>query len=114
MDFRPVSPEVSVTGQIELAEIPAVAEAGFRAIICNRPDGEAADQPPSDAIRRAAADAGLAFRYIPVIPGQVSEANVAAFARALDELPGAILAYCRSGARSANLWALAEERRRAR
>jgi sulfide:quinone oxidoreductase len=49
-----------------------------------------------------------------VVPGQLTEAEVKAFAAALDELPSEILAYCRSGARSANLWSLAEERRRAR
>jgi sulfide:quinone oxidoreductase len=114
MDIKQVSPEVSVSGQIKLADIPAIVAAGFSAIICNRPDGEAPDQPPSDAIGRAATKAGLDFRYIPVVPGQLTEAEVKAFAAALDELPSEILAYCRSGARSANLWSLAEERRRAR
>jgi sulfide:quinone oxidoreductase len=37
---------------------------------------------------------------------------VAAFARALDEIEGPVLAFCRTGTRSATLWALAEAQRR--
>jgi sulfide:quinone oxidoreductase len=114
MDIRHLSPGLAVSGQIEAADVAEIAAAGFRTIICNRPDGEAADQPSSGAIRRAASAAGLAFRYIPIIPGQLTEDDVAEFAKALDSLPGDILAYCRSGARSTNLWSLAQESRRGR
>ena len=114
MNYKHLTPELAITGQIKASDIPAIAAAGFRAIICNRPDGEGFGQPSSDAIGRAAAEAGLAFRYIPIRPGQAAQQAVDAFARALDELPGEVLAYCASGARSANLCAMAQARRRGR
>ena len=48
------------------ADVPALAAAGYRAIICNRPDGEAPDQPPFAVIAEAAQRAGLPVRYLPV------------------------------------------------
>lgn len=83
------------------------AQAGFRSIVSNRPDREDADQPNWAEIERAAGEAGLKARHIPVTPGAIGESEVARFAAALDELPGPVLAFCRTGARSASLWALA-------
>ena len=42
--------------------------------------------------------------------GKVTDADVAAFAKALDELRGPVLGFCRTGTRSATLWSLAEAR----
>jgi sulfide:quinone oxidoreductase len=80
--------------------------------VCNRPDGEGLDQPPFADIERAADDAGISIRYIPVVSGRISEEDVAQFGRALDELPSPVLAYCRIGARSATLWALSQRGKR--
>ena len=54
------------------------------------------------AVRRAA----LEYRYIPVVSGSISDSQAQDFAAALAELPGPILAFCRSGMRSTMLWAL--------
>ncbi|CDF85541.1 hypothetical protein PKB_4216 [Pseudomonas knackmussii B13] len=102
----------AVAAQIRPEDIPELAAAGFRTLICNRPDGEAADQPGSDAIARAAQAHGIDFVHIPVVSGAIDEAAVAAFATALAERPGPLLAYCRSGMRSASLWALSQADRR--
>ena len=59
------------------------------------------------AVRAAAQAAGLAYRYLPVPPGYHSPDEVAAMAALLDELPGPVLAYCRSGARSTRLYVAA-------
>ncbi|MDJ0639843.1 MAG: TIGR01244 family sulfur transferase, partial [Paracoccaceae bacterium] len=107
MDFRTIDSGLAVSPQIELAEVSAVAEAGYKSIICNRPDGEAADQPTHEEMRRAAEQAGLEFRYLPVTPGMVMDETAADFGTALTELPGPVLAYCRTGTRSATLWSLA-------
>ncbi len=112
MDTRQIDDSLSVGPQITAAEVAELARAGFRAIICNRPDGEGADQPGHDEIAAAAGAAGLAFRYLPVTPGMVTDETAAAFAVALRELPGPVMAYCRTGTRSATLWSLAETRRR--
>ena len=109
MDIRRISEDYAVTGQITSADVPALAAAGFRTLICNRPDGEQPDQPRAREIEAAARAAGLEFRFIPVVSGQLTHDDVAEMARALHEAPGPVLAYCRSGARSTQLHALASQ-----
>ena len=109
MEYRQISEDYSVSGQITPEEIAAVKEAGFRSVICNRPDDEQPGQPSADSVRLAAEAAGLEFRYIPVISGQLTGQNVADQAAALDELEGPVFAYCRSGARCTNLYGLVRE-----
>ena len=111
MQTKPLTDQLSVTAQLAVADLAQAAAQGFRGIINNRPDGEAPDQPRSDELAAAAARHGLAYRYIPVVPGQLQEAQVDAFAEALGELPGPLLAFCRTGTRSTTLWALQAARR---
>ena len=66
-------------------------------------------QPSHDSIKAAAEAAGLAFRYIPVISGQMTMDNVQDQAKALDGLEGPVFAYCRSGTRCANLFAAVQQ-----
>jgi len=108
MDAKPISDRLSVAGQIRPDDLTGIANAGYRAIICNRPDGEAPDQPSFEEIEAAADAQGLEARYMPVASGRVRDEDAHAFGAALKELPGPILAYCRSGTRSATLWSLAE------
>lgn len=109
MDTKPITEALSVAGQIAADDLAAIRDAGFRAIVCNRPDGEAADQPPFADIAAAARAAGLEARYLPVVSGQLTDEDAAAFRRLMDELPKPVLAYCRSGTRSGQLWARAQE-----
>jgi sulfide:quinone oxidoreductase len=106
MSIRKLSDEVSVAGQITADDVPVLASHGFRAIVCNRPDGESHGQPPAAEIKAAAALAGLEFRYIPVHHNG-SSMPAAEFRAALEELPKPVLAYCRSGARSGMLYSAA-------
>jgi uncharacterized protein (TIGR01244 family) len=99
MTHQPVTGDFSVSPQITPQEVAAIARDGFRSIICNRPDGEAADQTPHAMIEAEAAKAGLEFRHIPVISGAMTQEDVDAMAAALKELPAPVFAYCRSGAR---------------
>lgn len=108
MDIRKLSDSLSVSPQISAADCAALAAQGFRSVIVNRPDGEGADQPGHEEIARAAAAAGLALRYLPVVPGQIEDLAGQQFGQALAELPGPTLAYCRTGMRSATLWALSQ------
>jgi len=108
-----ITPLLSVSPQIAEADLELLAARGFRAIVNNRPDGEAADQPAGAVIAAAAQRRGLDYRAVPVVPGQIGEEDVAAFARALAEAKGPVLAYCRTGTRSISLWALSEAERRA-
>jgi sulfide:quinone oxidoreductase len=112
MNTARITDSISVSPQIAVSDIEAIKAAGFRAVICNRPDGEAGDQTTFDEIEAAARAAGLEARYLPVATGMVRDEDAEAFGAALRELPGPVLAYCRSGTRSATLWSLAEAKSR--
>jgi uncharacterized protein (TIGR01244 family) len=105
-DIRRLSATYAVAPQLEIEDLPTLAAAGFRTVIANRPDGEASGQPSMDEVEAAATAAGLAFTRIP-IAGPPALGAVEATAAAMAAAPGPILAYCRSGTRSATLWALA-------
>jgi sulfide:quinone oxidoreductase len=108
MDIKYITPELGVSGQIQPADVTALKAAGFRAIICNRPDGEAGDQPAFAEIATVAAAAGVECEYLPTSPGKVAPEDAARFAALMNSLPGPVFAFCRSGMRSATLWSLAE------
>jgi uncharacterized protein (TIGR01244 family) len=111
MTIRKIDDAVSVAPQIAPEDVPGLAAAGFKAIVNNRPDGEDFSQPDGEDIRRAAQEAGLGYAAIPVTHAGFSAAQVEAMVEALDAAGGPVLAYCRSGTRSCNLWALAEASR---
>lgn len=107
-DFRRVTPEFSVSPQLALPDFAAAAAAGFTTIINNRPDGEAPGQLSSEEARAAAEAVGLTYRHIPV-RGAPSMAAAAEMSAALEAArAGPVLAYCRSGTRSATVWAMAQ------
>ncbi|MDF1776164.1 MAG: TIGR01244 family sulfur transferase [Rhizobiaceae bacterium] len=106
MDIRPITKKLAVSPQILASDVGYIADIGFRSIICNRPDGESPDQPSFSEIEAAAKKAGLEVRYLPIVAGQMQPGDPADFAAALTEMPGPVLAYCRTGTRSATLWAL--------
>lgn len=110
--FKWLTLDVAVAEQLTAADIGAVAAAGFRSVINNRPDGEAPDQPASARLAAAATGRGLEYGYQPVVSGQITAADAAAFGRLLSELPRPVLAFCRTGTRSSILWALSEAARR--
>jgi TIGR01244 family protein len=114
MDIKKITDKFSVTPQITPDEIDAIKETGFKAIICNRPDGEGPDQPTFEEIETAAKKAGLEVAYVPVQSGMVRDEDVEAFGAALKDLPRPVLGYCRTGTRSATLWSLHEAKKRSR
>lgn len=108
MDIKTLTATVSVTPQITASNLAVIKDAGFRAIICNRPDGEGADQPTFAEIEKAAKKVGIEASYQPIVSGQVSDEDATTFATAAANLPGPVLAYCRTGTRSATLWSLSQ------
>lgn len=109
--IKKLSDSVSVSAFVPPEEIPGLA-GHFRTVINNRPDGEEPGQASSAQIEAAARGAGLRYVHIPVVPGQMTGAEVVAFSKALEDEPGPVLAFCRSGMRSASLWALSQAGRR--
>ena len=110
MDLKRISDALSVSGQISPADVAELKAQGFRSIVCNRPDGEGADQPTFEEIHEAADAVGLAARYLPVKSGLVQDEDAVAFGTALRELPGPVFAYCRTGTRSVTLWSLSQSK----
>lgn len=108
MQAKAISNSLSVSEQVRSADIAAIAAAGFRSIICNRPDGEGADQPSFAEIAAAAKERGIEAAYLPVVSGKVSDEDAQAFGRLIETLPKPVFAFCRTGTRSATLWSLSE------
>jgi len=108
MDIKPISDTLSLSEQLQLSDIATLGQKGYRSIMCNRPDGEAADQPTFDEIKAVAEPLGLDVRYLPVVPGQIKDDEVVAFSQSMQELPKPTLAFCRTGTRSATLWSLSQ------
>lgn len=106
-DIRTINESISVAPQITPDDIAALKAAGFVAIVNNRPDEEEHGQPDGDAIRAAAEAAGLSYAAIPVTHAGFSHPQIDAMTQVLVAADGPVLAYCRSGTRSCNLWALA-------
>jgi uncharacterized protein (TIGR01244 family) len=106
--IRKVDDSISVAPQIAVEDIAAIKEAGFTAIVNNRPDDEEAGQIAGNAIRDAALAAGLTYAAIPITPSGFSYPQIEAMADVLAGADGPVLAFCRSGTRSCNLWALAQ------
>ena len=94
--------------QLVEADFAQIAARGIRAVVNNRPDGEAEGQLANDAAQEAAFREGLVFRSHPVDNIDVTDEDaVDRFAELLDDLPRPILFYCRSGTRCSILWAQA-------
>jgi uncharacterized protein (TIGR01244 family) len=106
-DFRRVTDQFTTAPQISVADVAEAARLGYSTIINNRPDGEAPGQPTSLEIAQAADDAGLEYFHIPVI-GMPGQAQVEQMREAVKAAKGPVLAYCRSGTRTINTWALGQ------
>jgi uncharacterized protein (TIGR01244 family) len=112
LPIRQIAPDVCVAPQLTPEAMAELARAGFRSVVNNRPDFEhGPDQPTNAQIEAAAHAAGLEYRFLPVSGGFQTPEQIAAFAQLLEELPRPLLAFCRSGARSTNLYAQAVSRR---
>lgn len=103
--------QLSVAAQLQPADMAAVAQMGFRAILNNRPDGEAPDQPTAADLAIAAARHGLRHVHQPVQLATLGPADVLAFRTHLQALPAPVLGFCRTGTRTTTLWALAQSGR---
>ena len=111
LPLRAVAADVCVAPQLTPEAMAEAARAGFRSVVNNRPDFEfGPDQPTNASIETAARAAGLEYRFLPVAGSFQTPEQIAAFARLLEELPRPILAFCRSGNRSANLYMQAQAR----
>jgi len=100
-----INDAVSVAGQIAKSDIAALKAAGFATIVNNRPDNEEPGQLPAAEAEAEAKKQGLEYRFMPVVTGAITGAQVAEFQRLVLRSPQPVLAHCRSGTRCYLLWA---------
>ena len=106
--IRQLDDRTWVSGQIAPHEVAGLSDQGITVLVNNRPDGEEPGQPLAGEIEEAAAAAGIAYRFVPIIRG-IGPADIEAMQQAMRETgDGRLLAFCRSGTRSALTLALAQ------
>jgi uncharacterized protein (TIGR01244 family) len=106
--IRQLDEKTLVSGQIAPHEVAGLADQGVTLIVNNRPDGEEPGQPRAADIEEAAAKAGIPYRFVPIIRG-IGPADVEEMQKALRDCgDGKLLAFCRSGMRSALTLAVAQ------
>ena len=103
MEVKQANSEFSVSAQITPEDVRTLAEQGIKSLICNRPDGEAADQINVAEIEDAATALGIEMAYLPIVSGNFSDADVSAFLTTIERLPKPVHGYCRTGTRSITL-----------
>jgi uncharacterized protein (TIGR01244 family) len=109
MEYQTIDPSYAVSRQITVDQVADIKAAGFKSVICNRPDGEDPGQPTVAEIKAAVEAAGLKFRHVPVNSGQpITAADAERMHKALEEVEGPVFAYCRSGTRSRNIYGPAQ------
>lgn len=106
MSMKKLSDQFYVGPQIEIDDIEDLQISGIKSVICLRPDGEGVGQPAFEALKSQARSLEIAAHYLPIVPGQISDAQIAEFADMVTKSPSPIFAYCRSGMRATALWAL--------
>jgi len=106
-EFRQVTDAFSVAPQIKVQDIARAAADGFVLVVNNRPDGESPDEAQGGEIEAATRAAGMDYLYLPVVGGPTPD-QAQAMAEAIEDAGGPVLAYCRSGTRSINTWALGQ------
>lgn len=109
MEYQTIDPNYAVSRQITVDQVADVKAAGFKSVICNRPDGEDPGQPTVAEIKAAVEAVGMQFRHVPVNSGQpITPADAERMHKALEEVEGPVFAYCRSGTRSRNIYGPAQ------
>jgi uncharacterized protein (TIGR01244 family) len=103
-------PGLTAAGALTREHIEALAAAGTKVIINNRPDNEDPGQLPAAEARQLCAKHGIAYHHIPFVAATLTAADIDAFAAALKSASGPVVAHCRSGTRSTMIWALTRMR----
>lgn len=104
--FHQHGDQLTCSAQIDVSLVAQIAALGYKSIVCNRPDSEQGAVASAE-IAKAASKQGLMFVYQPVEFSKLSAVEASVFLESMDALPKPIFAYCRTGRRSAALWALA-------
>ncbi len=104
-----MSDTITISGQITVDDVKALAEQGYKTLVNNRPDGEEAGQPTSDAIKVAATEHGIIYAHIPFSGGMLEMRHVQEFADFFNRTERPLHIFCRSGNRSSIILQAARE-----
>ena len=108
MQINTLSDDYSVSPQIEVSDVPSITQAGFKSVICNRPDQENPEPRQIEAIKAAVEAAGMDFAENVFDPSSFGPDKIERQAELLAQLPSPVFAYCASGNRCSIVWAFAQ------
>ncbi|MEX0408834.1 TIGR01244 family sulfur transferase [Aquibium sp. LZ166] len=106
--MKQVTEKLWIAPQPTAADLAEARAMGIKRVVNNRSDGEEPVQPTAAESAAEAAELGLSYVHIPVVPGKLSAEKVQAFQKALSEAEGPVLAHCKTGTRSLTLWTIGE------
>ena len=108
-----ITSDFTIGAQISPEDIEQLRVDGFASIINARPDDEIGEYMTSEEAKRLAEESGLAYAHTPTEGHEIFETEIIdVFEKALAELPTPIFSHCKTGTRSAMLWALVAARHR--
>jgi uncharacterized protein (TIGR01244 family) len=113
LDIVNLTPEFAIGPQVSADDFASLRAAGFASVLNARPDDEIGTYLAAAEAERLARANGLAYAHCPSESHAIFEPDIAdRFERALVELPKPIFSHCKTGTRSAILWAIVASRHR--
>lgn len=106
MKLKPITAKYHVTKTLRIEDLSELVNQGFAKVICNLPDGEVPECPPSEILKDAAKDFGIDFVYLPVTITEITPELVLQHTNEVINTHGGVAAYCATGRRSTVIWAL--------
>lgn len=112
MSIEKIADYLYVSRQLNERTAKLVAQYDIKTVICNRPDGEEPNQPDFETVKAWLHEVGIEkVVYMPTTMETITDAQLKEFQDTVAQSPAPILAYCRTGTRSAMLWALNQAKR---
>ena len=108
-----VSENYAVSAQITVEDVATLKQAGFVAIVNNRPDAEEIGQPDAAIIEQAAQDCELPYIWLPMQGPNLSMQQIEQLDAFISANPGNIFSYCRSGNRSNIMYSVWKQHKQA-
>lgn len=112
MALEKIADYLYVSKQLNERFAKQAAQIGIKTVICNRPDGEEEGQPSFETVKEWLHQYGIEHVvYMPMVMEHINDADLQHFQETVAKSPAPILAYCRTGTRSAMMWALNQAKR---
>lgn len=104
MRIKRINGMFTIASQVEVDKVNKLVQAGYRTLVCNRPDGEDEDQANFADIAAEAQKLGMMAVYLPIAQSGGSPDDQQKFDDIIMDCPKPIVAYCRTGTRPATMW----------